>query len=306
MLLNIETPFTSGFDEALVNRGEITNRGIELAINSTVISNSEFNWDLNFNIAHNTNEVTDLDSPILSPASTAQHITEEGYPVGQFYGFVVEGFYSSEEEIQEHTPNGNAIPGAYRHRDVNGDGEIEPIIDFARIGNPYPDFTWGLTNSLNYKSFDFGISMTGSHGGETLQTGREDFWNLDGVFNVSTESIDRWRSPENPGDGNIPRAISDVIHRYNQSTWVEDNSNIWIRNVTLGYTFNQGESGILNSVGARDMRLYLNVRNAWISNTNFQNPEVSLNANDPLQPGETRNTNYPISRVFTVGINVNF
>jgi TonB-linked SusC/RagA family outer membrane protein len=306
MLLNIETPFASGFNQALVNRGEVTNKGIELAINAAVIRTSDFNWDVDFNIAHNANEVTSLDSPILSPASTAQHITEEGYPVGQFYGFVVDGFYNSNEEIENHIPNGNAIPGAYRHRDINGDGKIDPVLDFARIGDPYPDVTWGLTNSFDYKGFDFGISMTGSHGGETLQTGREDFWNLDGVFNVSKESLNRWRSPENPGNGKIPRAISNVIHRYNQSAWVDDNSNIWIRDITLGHTFGRGESGILSLVGASDLRLYLNVRNAWISNTNFQNPEVSLNANDPLQPGETRNTNYPISRVFTLGININF
>ncbi|MDZ7690869.1 MAG: SusC/RagA family TonB-linked outer membrane protein [Balneolaceae bacterium] len=84
MLLNVETPITSGFSNALVNRGEVTNKGIELAIQSTVLSNTDFNWDLNFNIDHNANTVTELDAPIISPVSTAKHITEEGYPIGQF------------------------------------------------------------------------------------------------------------------------------------------------------------------------------------------------------------------------------
>ncbi|MDZ7690870.1 MAG: hypothetical protein U5K69_06995 [Balneolaceae bacterium] len=175
-----------------------------------------------------------------------------------------------------------------------------------RIGDPYPDFTWGLTNTLNYKGFDFSISMTGSHGGETMQSGREDFWNLDGVFNVSAEAKDRWMSPENPGAGLIPRAMSRVIHRYAQSTWIVDNSHIWIRDVTLGHTFNASKYGFLSSVGADDARLYMNVHNAWISNTNLQNPDVQLFSGNPLQPGETRNSNYPISRVFTLGININF
>jgi TonB-linked SusC/RagA family outer membrane protein len=304
MLLNVETPLTSGFSQSLDNRGEVTNRGVELAINSVIADNATWAWNADFNIARNVNEVTSLDSRILSPASTAQHITEEGYPIGMFYGFVVEGFYEDMEEIENHIPNGSAIPGAYRHRDVNGDGQITPVEDFARIGNPFPDFTWGLTNSLRYGNFDVSASVTGSHGGEKLQTGFEDFYNLDGVFNVHIDALNRWRSPENPGDGKIPRAISTVIHRYNQSVWVLDNSNIWIRNIALGYTFESSQYGFIGSFGASDMRVYLNVNNVWMSNTNFQNPDESLMSNNPLRPNETRNLNYPISRTFTLGVNI--
>jgi hypothetical protein len=146
--------------------------------------------------------------------------------------------------------------------------------------------------------------VTGSHGGEKLQTGFEDFYNLDGVFNVHIDALNRWRSPENPGDGKIPRAISTVIHRYNQSVWVLDNSNIWIRNIALGYTFDASQYGFIGSFGASDMRVYLNVNNVWMSNTNFQNPDESLMSNNPLRPNETRNLNYPISRTFTLGVNI--
>lgn len=304
MLLYVETPFTSGFSGTLDNRGEVTNKGIELAVDSDIVDRSSFGWSASFNIARNVNEVTSLDSPILSPVSTAQHITEEGYPIGMFYGFLVEGFYEDEEEIENHIPNGNAIPGAYRHRDVNGDGKITPIEDFVRIGDPYPDFVWGLTNSLRYKNFDFSARITGSHGGKTLQTGFEDFYNLDGVFNVHIDALNRWRSPENPGEGRIPRAISTVIHRYNQSVWVLDNSNVWLRNITFGYTFNSSRYGFMNAFNAEDLRVYLNVNNVWMSNTNFQNPEESILSDNPLRPNETRNLNHPISRTFTLGVNI--
>ncbi|MFH5834316.1 SusC/RagA family TonB-linked outer membrane protein, partial [Halalkalibaculum sp. DA3122] len=308
MLLNIETPFTSGFNEAVVNRGEVTNQGIEFEVNSTIVRNSIVNWDLSFNIAHNSNEVTKLDSPILAPVSQGQHITEEGYPIGQFYGFEVEGIYNTMEEIQNHIPNGDAIPGQWRYKDVNGDGRTDPFTDFVRIGNAFPDFTWGLNSSLNYKNFDFSVSVTGSQGGETLRTDREDHWNLMGIFNVTAEAQNRWRSPENPGDGIHARAISynNIVHRYNKSVWVEDNSHIWIRNITLGHTFSSNQIGFLNSMGANELRAYLNVHNLWISNTDIQNPEESVLANDPLQPGQTRNGNYPIARMFKFGININF
>lgn len=303
MLLNIETPITSGFSNAQVNRGEVQNEGIELAINSMIVYSSSFSWNADFNISHNSNKVTELDSRILSPASTAEHITEEGYPVGQFFGFQVIGFYEDQEDIDKSPQQDGAIPGGYKFKDVNGDGRIDAVEDFTRLGDPYPDFTWGLTNSLNYNNFDLSISVTGSYGGETLQAAGEDFYNMDGVFNVHKDVINRWRSPDDPGDGKQPRAISTVIHRYMYSPWVEDNSNIWIRNITLGYTFDPGQFEFLNSVD--DLRVYMNVKNAWISNVNFQNPEAALNANNPLQPGHNRNVNYPISRVFTLGININ-
>ena len=305
MLLDVETPLTSGFSATLDNRGEVTNRGVELAVGSVLVDNASFNWSADLNVTRNVNEVTSLDSRILSPASTAQHITEEGYPIGMFYGFVVEGFYESEAEIENHIPNGNAMPGAYRHKDVNGDGQITPVEDFERIGNPYPDVTWGFTSSMRYKNVDFSTAITGSHGGEKLQTGFEDFYNLDGVFNVHADALNRWRSPENPGAGRIPRAISTVIHRYNQSVWVLDNSNVWLRNVTLGYTFEASQYGFIEAFSARDVRVYLNVSNVWMSNTNFQNPEASLLSDNPLRPNETRNLNYPISRTFTLGVNIN-
>jgi TonB-dependent starch-binding outer membrane protein SusC len=306
MLMDIEIPFTSGFSSAMGNRGEVTNKGVELTINSSIIRSSSLNWDVNFNIAHNSNKVTDLESPILSPLSTAHHITEEGYPAGMFNGYVVEGFYNTQEEINSSgIEQPDAIPGSYKYKDINGDGVIKDIEDFDRIGNPYPDFSGGLSTSLKYKNIDFNMSATYSYGAEVLQKGGEDFLNLDGVFNVATMSINRWRSPEDPGDGVVPRAISRVIHRYMFSTWVYDGSYIWIRNVTLGYTFNSDQYGFLNTLGLDNVRTYINLSNPWISNTNVQNPEVSTNPGDPLRPGETRNTDYPITKIYTFGININ-
>jgi TonB-dependent starch-binding outer membrane protein SusC len=304
MLLDREIPFTSGFNNAQVNSGEVTNKGIEFSINSMIVNSPTFQWNAGFNISHNSNEVTRLESPIISPAGTAQFITEEGYPIGQFYGFQVIGIFDDWEEIENAPEHPGAIPGSFRHLDVNGDGRIDPVTDFTRIGDPYPDFTWGLNNSIVFRNLDFSFQVTGSHGGETLQTAFEELHNLDGVFNVNTESLARWRSPDDPGDGIIPRAISPVIHRFNQSTWVRDNSNIWIRNIALGYTFDSSQFAILNAINS--LRIYINIDNAWISNTNFQNPEEALNATNPLQPGQTRNLNHPISRVFTAGFNLNF
>ncbi len=303
MLLSIETPFTSGFSNAQVNRGEVQNDGVELAFSGSVIKNEDFNWNVNFNISHNSNIVTELESPIFAPAATAQHITEEGYPIGQFYGYEVIGFFNSQEEIDNAPVHPSAIPGSYRFTDVNNDGKIDPVLDFTRIGDPYPDFTWGMSNAFNYKNLDLNISITGSQGGQKIQNGYQDFHNFDGVFNVHTDALNAWKSPEDPGAGIVPRPISTVIHRYNYSKWVEDASHIWIRNISLGYSFVNTGKGILKDDNR--LRVYVNIQNPWISNTNFQNPEEAYNVNDPLQPGSTRNLNYPISKVYTIGLNLN-
>ncbi|WP_236975141.1 SusC/RagA family TonB-linked outer membrane protein [Membranihabitans maritimus] len=303
MLLSIETPYTSGFQSAQVNRGEVTNHGVEFSYNTTVIQKGDFTWDLGLNVSHNSNKVTRLASPIFAPVATAQHITEEGYPIGQFYGYNVLGIFDTQEEIDNAPLHPSAIPGSYRYEDVNGDGQIDPITDFTRIGDPYPDFTWGLNNSINLKSWDLNIAFTGSQGGQKIQNGYQDFHNLDGVFNVHTDALNRWRSPENPGDGLVPRAISRVIHRYNHSKWVENSSHIWIRNISIGYSMDENSARFLES-GNR-LRIYLNILNPWISNTNFQNPEEAYEVQNPLRPGGTRNLNYPISKVYSLGINVN-
>lgn len=304
MLLSVRTPITSGFSQSLTNRGEVTNRGIELSLNTRLVTTDDLSWNVNVNFSRNINKVTELDDQILSTSGAPKHVTREGSPVGMFYGFQVEGFYGSEEEINQHIPNGEAIPGAWRLKDVNGDGQIQPFDDFVQIGNPYPSFEAGINTSVRYGNFDFSLSATGSYGSEKIQSGREDFWNMDGVFNVSTEVKDRWRSPENPGDGELPRAISTVIHRWAKSTWVEDASTIWIRNVNLGYTLNSTNAGSISRLGISNMRVYFSVNNLWISNTNFQNPDENLFPNDPLRPSITRNLNHPISRSFTVGTNI--
>ena len=110
MLLSVETPLTSGFGGTLDNRGEVTNRGIELALDADVVDRPSFGWSASFNIARNVNEVTSLDSPILSPVSTAQHITEEGYPIGMFYGFWLRASTKARRRSRTTSPTGTRSP----------------------------------------------------------------------------------------------------------------------------------------------------------------------------------------------------
>ena len=318
MLLGVEVPQSSGFSNATQNRGEVLNRGIEVAINSTNIRGEDFSWDTQLNVSSNANEVLALgpdNEPIVAGdinAGGATHITKVGEPIGQFYGWKIEGLYNTQQEIDNNTSYDDAQVGNIRPFDINDDGDLERVEDFAVLGNPYPDFTFGVTNTVRFQNFDLRVLLSGSYGGKRMLGSHEWFWNIDGVFNVPAEYIeDRWRSPEDPGDGVTPSAVGPstgrIIYRDPNSLSVQDNSHLWVKNVTLGYTL---PSSLVSNVAQR-ARIYTTVRNAFIF-TDYEggNPQATNyqgvgGDGQQLTPGLDYST-YPVPRTFTVGAKLNF
>jgi TonB-linked SusC/RagA family outer membrane protein len=318
LLLDVNVPQSSGFASSTQNRGEIQNQGIEVTVNSANFQGEEFSWDTKFNIASNANEVLSLgpdDEPIIAGdinAGRPTHITKVGEPIGQFYGWDIEGLYNSQEEIDNNASYDDAQVGNIRAYDTNGDGELNRGDDFTELGNPYPDFTFGLTNNVQFQNFDLRVLLSGSYGGKRMQASHEWLWNIDGVFNVTEEYIeDRWRSPEDPGDGVTPKAVGPstnrLIYRDPNSLSVQDNSHIWVKNITLGYTL---PSSLLRNV-ARQARVYASVRNAFVI-TGYEggNPQATNYGGtggdgQQLTPGLDYST-YPVPRTFTVGAKLSF
>lgn len=318
LLFNVEVPQSSGFSSAIQNRGEVQNQGVEISINTANIQREDFSWDTRFNISSNTNEVLELgpnNEPIIAGdinAGRPTHITEVGGPIGQFYGWQIEGLYESEEEIQNNPSYDEAQVGNIRPLDVNGDGEITRGGDFTKLGNPYPDFTFGLTNTVNYRNFDLRVLLSGSYGGKRMLGSHEWFWNIDGVFNVPAEYIeDRWRSADDPGDGVTPKAVGPstnrLIYRDPNSLSVQDNSHIWVKNITFGYSL---PSSLVGSV-TQQARIYTSVRNAFIfTSYDGGNPQATNyqgigGDGQQLTPGLDYTT-YPVPRTITVGAKLNF
>lgn len=310
MLFNNEIPLASGFSTALVNLGKVRNSGLELTLNTVNLS-GPVSWTTNFNISFNRNKVLALNqdnAPIYSGRSgegNFTHKTEVGKPLGQFFGYIVEGVYTDEADFNSSPKNASSVIGSIKYRDVDGNGIIEPVKDFAVIGNPYPDFTYGLTNNLSYKGFDMSLLVVGSQGGQILKTANEFLTNIDGVFNVDRKVLNRWRSPENPGDGMTPTTNGGrVLYRDVNSSWVEDASFLRIQNITLGYNFDQtsvGKSGVFKSI-----RVYGSVQNL-ITFTDYSggNPEALTNNSGVLTPGRDF-LSYPLARTWTMGLNIIF
>ena len=314
MLIDTEIPSTSGFQVATINGGEILNSGIEIGLSSQNFT-GDFTWSTNLNIAFNRNEILSLEGDndfILSGRSgegNPTHITQIGKPIGQFYGYVIEGVYMDQEDLDNSARYPSAVPGSIKYKDVNGDGVIEAVNDFEVIGDPSPDFTFGITNTFSYKNFDLSASIDGQYGGDVLVAANQFLKNIDGIFNVTTDVLNRWRSPENPGDGVTPTTNGGrVVYRDINSSWVEDASFLRMRNITLGYNF---ESLLQENSFIKRARIYTSVNNAFIiTDYSRGNPQVANASNRgggslTLAPGVDF-TSYPLARTFILGLNFSF
>lgn len=306
MLYPVELPRASGFTSVYTNIGAFKFWGHEIGI-STKNLRGELTWNTDFNITFNRNEVLQLgtnDTPIGGFTEQGDfNRTAVGQPIGQFYGYIYDGVYMTQEEFDTQPKHSSSQIGTVRMRDINGDGVID-INDRTFIGNPNPDFIFGLTNSFRYRNWDLSFLIAGSVGGQTMAATYENIENLDGVFNVRKEMLNGWRSPEDPGNGAVPRTLSGTteLFRFTNSRWVYDATYVSLRNITLGRSFE-----IANSNYLKNVRVYASIQEAlMLTKYPGMNPEVANNeGGDPLRLGVDQTT-YPIPRTFTFGVNVGF
>ncbi len=309
MLLNDYIPTITGFSTQLVNKGTVENKGVELALDA-VPFRGVFTWNLGFNIAFNRNEIistNENNDPILSGSvdGRASNYSEVGKPIGMFYGFILDGVYSQEDiDNPEVAKYPGATAGWPKYRDINGDGSISEILDYTTLGSPHPAFTFGLSSLMTYRDFDFTIALSGRQGGYIMNGIRQTTDNLQGLFNIGKEWVNRWRGPDNPGDG-MHAAGPQIVHRVN-TLWLEDASYLRLTNVALGYTLPANLFGNSSALYQR-FRIYVSAQNL-LTFTNYKgaNPEgQASNVNGTLSPGYDFNA-YPVPRVITAGLNVKF
>src|SRR4029077_5827554 len=132
--------------------------------------------------------------------------------IGLFYGYINTGVYMTQEEFNTQPHGATSMVGTARFADISGpdgkpDGKID-INDRTFIGDPNPDFIYGMTNQLSYQNFDFSLVVAGTVGNDIADDAFQSTENIDGVFNVRKGVAGRWRSEQNPGDGIYPRTRS--------------------------------------------------------------------------------------------------
>lgn len=313
LLLNVPVPSLTGYTFARQNIGKVKNQGWEFGLTSQNLTNN-LKWTTDLNFSFNRNSVLALGpsgEPIFGNYEqiTNSHITEIGKPMGNFYGYQLIGIFQTQEEIANNPSFADSKPGQFRFADINGDGRLS-IDDRTILGNPQPDYIFGITNTFSYKGVELSFLIQGVQGNEIMHLGRRFYANFAGTANGLKEMNNRWRSVDDPGDGFTPRANRD-LSRYSSSnasanissTHVEDGSFIRLRNISLAYNF---PSRLTDKLSLRAVRVYANAQNLFtITNYTGYNPEVSVSGISALTPGVDYG-GYPISKVFTLGFNVGF
>lgn len=309
MLLEVPIPHLTGYSTTLMNVGKVNNRGFELQLGSQHVYSNGFSYSVYGNFSKNINEVKALganDTPIIVTGSVghAFYITQVGQPIGSYYLMTIDGVFKNQDELMSYPHFSNTQPGDFRFVDIDGDGVIDLDKDRSIVGNYMPDFTYSFGGSLAYKGIDLQVAFQGVYGNEILNLNKRYLDNMEGNVNGTIIARNRWKSPEEPGDGLTNRANrKQKGNNGRTSTWhLEDGSFLRLQNLALGYTL---PVRLSESFLVEKLRVYVSAQNLFtLTNYTGYNPEVS-NRSSALTPGEDYGT-YPLAKTFMVGLNLTF
>lgn len=310
MLVPMSVPISTGYSDIVVpsiNLGKVQNRGFELTI-STQNTQGAFLWNTSLNVSYNQNKILRLNDTIpmytgsigLNQNLSIQH--PGGYPINEFYGFVTNGVFQTQKEVDDYAvqvpgsdPNNRTSPGDIRFRDLNNDGKIDDN-DRTFLGNPNPSFIFALNNNFSWKGFDLSIFLQGIAGNKIFNANRIYQEGMAVAVNQTTAVLDRWTGPNT--SNTMPRAVFNDPNKNTRvsNRYIEDGSYLRIKNVTFGYTLPAAVAGKMKMTSAR---IYLSAQNllTFTKYTGFD-PEVPSNGIDLNV--------YPVTRTISAGLNITF
>lgn len=315
MLQQLSIPYSSGFKSMWVNQGSIQNKGIEFALDASIVEGKRFNFSASANISFNRNILTDTgitsqygDIPYFFGSDIGNNavfeqpanIFVEGESLGLLYGLQTDGIVQSGEvgptTMSDGTP---AVPGSVRYVDQNNDGDITTD-DYIIIGNPTPDFSFGFNFNFSYDALSLSMSFNGQYGNELVNANRmKDEW-TGGSANIRSEAFYNAWTETNPTE-DYPALDNDTGLGYFSDRIVEDASFLRLSSVTLGYSFKMKKVNWISS-----LRLNFSVSNVFIlTNYTGYDPEVNSFSGNIKKMGIDLGA-YPKSRGYNLGLNVNF
>lgn len=302
LLQNVKTPQSSGYISQIINSGYVTNEGLELTANLVPVQNKSFNWRIDANLSFNRNRIggllADQFSSRLWYKADNVFIQRNGLPIGAIYGYVEDGFYDNEAEVRADptyaTANENVVKSMI--------GEIKYREGLHVIGNTNPDYTFGLTNDFEWNDFTFGFFIQGVMGNDIFNG------NLMNVTLFNTTNIPvavydyRW-TPETRDIARWPKATNQAKRTWLISDrYVEDGSYIRLKNINIGYTFNNPKF----LKGVQSINLNASANNLFtLTDYSWYDPDVNAFGNDPARRGVDVYS-YPTSKTFALGLKVQF
>ena len=284
-----------------INAGEVKNNGWEFTVGYRHALPNGFSWDINGNISKYSNEITKLPETVAAKGTYGGNGVKSvvGHAMFSQVGYIYDGIFKSQDEIDNHAIQEGAGLGRIRYKDLNGDGRITEE-DQDWIYDPTPAFTWGLNISLQYKNWDLTMFWQGVQGVDVDCRGyksQTDFWANSAInvpyLNKGVRVLDAW-SPSNP-DSNIPALTTSDTNNEGRvsSYYIENGSYAKLRTIQLGYNL---PKQVVSKLYLDRIRLYASAQNLiTIKSSKFTGV-------DPENPG----FNYPIPLNLTFGVNVSF
>jgi TonB-dependent starch-binding outer membrane protein SusC len=337
LLYRLPIPLSVGINEFYTNIGSVNNKGLDITLGYRNYYR-KVTYNIGATASFNKNKVLDLDGINTNPIRTGNNnygdanatqgamvgqaltYTIAGLPFGQFYGYKVEGIYSTEKQIDDHAqqPGKRANVGDLIFEDVNKDGVINDL-DRTIIGNPYPKLSYGLNVNLNWKGFDMALLFNGVYGVDIFNgvaPYSESVWS-DGntttkVFNASFLGTNGLTKQPRIGvlDPTGTSYTPDPNGNYTlaNSYFVENGSYIKLKNVQIGYNFS---SKMLQRAHIKNARVYI-MGNNLLTLTKYSGVDPELGSQDLSVNGGTTSRGidspykYPSVKIYSFGVNLTF
>ena len=297
MLLRVPIPaFTGVQTPGFTNGGDVLNKGIEVSLGYRKITPGAFFYDVSVNLSHNTNQVTRL-SNSLAFITSGNARTTVGSSIGEFYGYVMDGLFQTDADVQKHAfqTNGTA-PGDIRFKDLNDDGVIDQN-DRTTIGNPWPELMYGVTANFGWKKLDLSLALQGVYGNDIYanwKSGTEG----SNFFNYDLRMLDAWKGE---GSSNsIPKVnVNNPNNNLRESTYfVENGSYLRLKHIQIGYTLPLKEKNIFKKI-----RIYIASENL-LTFTKYPGFDPEISNGSSLSIGQDSGL-YPQPQTITAGVNLN-
>ncbi|HEX6533970.1 MAG TPA: TonB-dependent receptor [Gemmatimonadaceae bacterium] len=309
MLVPMSVPVTTGYSDIetpFINAGRIQNRGFEATL-STDVLRGRVGWTTDLVFATNRNRVLSLNDTVPLPIGWIDFNymvgrIQAGHPMNAFYGFVTNGVFQSQEEVDAYAvqvpgadPYSRTSPGDIRFVDLNDDGVINDA-DRTFIGDPNPDFTFSIGNSISVGKLDVHLMLQGVVGNDVFNANRIWTEGMSSARNQTTAVEHRWTGP---GTSNsMPRAVFGDPNGNSRASdrYIEDGSYLRVKELTVGYEL---PGGVARRLNASTARVYLAARNL-LTLTGYSgfDPEVGIDGID--------NNVYPVARTLSVGVDLAF
>ena len=290
LLLIVPMGFSAGVTSQLQNVGNVVNKGVEFAVNGTILQRKNLSWNISANIAYNNNKITDMGSTNnVIQGSDNQQILRRGEALGSFYGLRFIGIVQNGEDVSAlPTVNGQTPePGDLKYDDTDHNGRIDGN-DRQILGSIQPDIVYGFNTQLTWHDFDFSASFAGSHGNEVYNALGRRLELTNDSYNVLSTVRDSWTPTR--GGNTLPWAANARPLGYIDSRYVQSASYLKLRNLTIGYRLPR-----LQNVPVK-IRVYATASNLFtITPYKGYDPEVASGTDSGA---------YPSSRSFVFGVNL--